>query len=145
MMKVDSILQSKGNRVVSVRPTTSIRVVIGRMTLEHIGAVVVSRDGQTAAGILSERDVARGLTAHGAAVFELTAGDLMAPAIATCTRRDSVKEIMVKMTKTRMRHLLVLENGLLCGVVSVGDVVKSRLREVEFEANVLQDAHLATH
>ena len=144
-MKVETILQSKGSRVVTVAPQASIRVAIGRMMLEHIGAVVVSRDDQTALGILAERDIVRGLAAHGAAVLDLTAEDLMAPGMTTCTRRDSVQEVMAKMTNTRMRHLVVVENGRLCGVVSIGDVVKNRLQEVELEANILRDAYLATH
>jgi len=144
-MKVETILQSKGSRVVTVAPQAAIRVAIGRMMLEHIGAVVVSRDDQTALGILSERDIVRGLAAHGAAVLDMTAQDLMAPGMTTCTRRDSVQEVMVKMTNTRMRHLVVVENGRLCGIVSIGDVVKNRLQEVELEANVLRDAYLATH
>jgi CBS domain-containing protein len=144
-MKVESILQSKGSRVVTVTPHASIRVVIGRMMLEHIGAVVVSRDDQTALGIVSERDIVRGLAAHGAAVLDMTAADLMAPGITTCTRRDTVQAVMAKMTNTRVRHLLVVEDGRLCGIVSIGDVVKNRLQEVELEANILRDAYLATH
>jgi CBS domain-containing protein len=144
-MKVETILQGKGSRVVTVAPQASVRVAIGRMMLEHIGAVVVSRDDRTALGILSERDIVRGLTAHGAAVLDMTAEDLMAPGMTTCTLRDSVQEVMAKMTNTRMRHLVVVENGRLCGIVSIGDVVKNRLQEVELEANVLRDAYLATH
>ena len=144
-MKVEAILEGKGERVVTVTPHTSIRVAIGRMMREHIGAVAVSQDDRTALGILSERDVVRGLAVHGDAVFDLAAEDLMARAMATCARGESLQDVMVKMTKTRMRYLLVVENGRLCGIVSIGDVVKSRLQEVKREANVLRDAYLAIH
>jgi len=144
-MKVEAILEGKGERVVMVAPHTSIRVVIGRMKREHIGAVVVSQDDRTALGILSERDVVRGLAVHGDAVFDLAAEDLMARAMATCARGESLQDVMVKMTKTRMRYLLVVENGRLCGISSIGDVVKSRLQEVKREANTLRNAYLAIH
>jgi CBS domain-containing protein len=144
-MKVEAILEDKGERVVMVTPHTSIRVAIGRMMREHIGAVAVSRDDRTALGILSERDVVRGLTVHGDAIFDMTAKDLMARAMATCARGDSLQDVMAKMTKTRMRYLPVLENGRLCGIVGIGDVVRSRLQEAKREAIILRDAYLATH
>ncbi len=144
-MKIRAILQNKGNRVVTVWPHASMHIVIGCMMLERIGAVVVSPDGQTVAGILSERDIVRGLARHGTAFFELKAEDLMAPGIAACTRQDSVQEVMAKMTNTRTRHLPVIEDGWLCGIVSIGDVVKNRLEEVELESNVLRDVYLASH
>jgi CBS domain-containing protein len=144
-MKVEAILEGKGERVVMVAPHTSTRVVNGRMKREHIGAVVVSQDDRAALGILSERDVFRGLAMHGDAVFDLAAQDLMVRAMATCARGDDLQDVMAKMTKTRMRYLPVVENGRLCGIISIGDVVKSRLQEVKREANILRDAYLAIH
>ena len=142
-MKVDAILKNKGGRVVTVQPDSSIAIVIRRMKLERIGAVVVSRDGETIAGILSERDIVHGLVEHGVGVLELKAADLMTREVLTCTREDSIQAIMARMTHSRIRHLPVVENGKLFGIVSIGDVVKNRLEEVELEANVLRDAYLA--
>ena len=144
-MKVSGILESKGGRVVTVRPEATIDTVVHRMRLEHIGAVVVSEDGQSVAGILSERDILRALAEHGAALLGLQAGELMTREVITCRRDDTVQSAMVKMTHGRFRHLPVVENGRLLGIVSIGDAVKSRLEEVELEANVLRDAYLAIH
>jgi predicted transcriptional regulator len=80
-----------------------------------------------------------------AALFELEAEDLMAPGIVTCTPQDSVKEVMAKMTRARMRQLPVMEKGRLCGIVSIGDAVKNRLEEVQLESNVLRDVYFASH
>jgi len=142
-MKVDTILKEKGNRVVTVRPETSIDTVIRRMKLDHIGAVVVSPDGETIAGILSERDILYGLVEHGVALLALKATDIMTREVLTCSREDSVQNIMRRMTHSRVRHLPVVENGRLCGLVSIGDAVKHRLGEVELEANVLRDAYMS--
>ena len=142
-MKVDTILKEKGNRVVTVRPETSIDTVIRRMKLDHIGAVVVSPDGETIAGILSERDILYGLVEHGVALLALKATDIMTREVLTCSREDSVQNIMRRMTHSRVRHLPVVENGRLCGMISIGDAVKHRLGEVELEANVLRDAYMS--
>ena len=122
-MRVESILQEKGSRVVTVTPEMSMQIVIGRMSFERIGAVVVSRDGQMPDGILSERDVVRGLVEHGSGLLEFRAGDLMVPAT-TCSRKDTVREVMAKMTRGRIRHLPVVEKGRLLGIVSIGDAVR---------------------
>lgn len=144
-MKISSILETKGERVVTVRPEATIDTVVHRMRLEHIGAVVISRDGTSVAGILSERDILRALAEHGAALLGLKAADLMTREVVTCSRSDTVQSAMVKMTHGRFRHLPVVENGRLVGLVSIGDAVKNRLQEVELEASVLRDAYLAIH
>jgi len=142
-MKVDTILKEKGGRVVTVRPDTSIDTVIRRMKLDRIGAVVVSPEGETIAGILSERDILYGLVEHGIALLGLKASDVMTHEVLTCSREDSVQSIMRRMTNSRVRHLPVTENGRLCGMISIGDAVKHRLGEIELEANVLRDAYMA--
>ena len=144
-MKISGILESKGSRVVTVRPEATIDTIVHRMRLEHIGAVVISRDGTSVIGILSERDILRALAEHGAALLGLKASDLMTRDVVTCSRDDTVQGAMVKMTHGRFRHLPVVENGRLAGLVSIGDAVKSRLQEIELEANVLRDAYLAIH
>ena len=144
-MKVAQILKGKKAGVVTVRPTSSIDAVVHRMKLERIGAVVVSPDGKSIVGILSERDILRALAEHGAALLELKAEDLMTREVTTCGREDTLQNVMARMTHHRIRHLPVVEQGELVGIVSIGDAVKSRLEEVEMEANVLRDSYLATH
>jgi len=144
-MKVETILHSKGRRVVTVQRHASIESVVGHMRLEKIGAVVISPDGHTVDGIVSERDVVRALAAHGAEVFHLKAEDIMTHQVITCGRQDSVQSVMTTMTRNRIRHLPVVEKGRLEGIVSIGDAVKNRLEEVQLEATVLRDAYLAMH
>lgn len=137
-------MREKGSRVVTVAPEISMRVAIGRMNFERVGALVVSQDGQHPVGILSERDVIKGLVEHGANLLDLQAHNLMVPAV-TCRSADTIREVMSKMTKRRVRHLLVVENDRLLGILSIGDVVKNRLKEAELEANALRDAYMAQH
>jgi CBS domain-containing protein len=144
-MKVETILRNKGRRVVAVPPHSSIESVVNRMRLEKIGAVVVSEDGRTVGGLLSERDIVRALAAHGVELVHMTAEDIMTRQVVTCSRQDTVQNVMAVMTRNRIRHLPVVENGRLEGIVSIGDAVKNRLEEVEFEAAVLRDAYLAAH
>ena len=144
-MKVAQILKGKEAGVVTMRPGSTIDTVVRRMRLERIGAVIVSPDGKSIVGILSERDILRALAEHGTALLELKAEDLMTREVATCSREDTLQSVMAKMTHRRIRHLPVVEQGELVGIVSIGDAVKSRLEEVELEANVLRDSYLATH
>ena len=138
-MKVREILKGKGSRVVTVAPHSSIHDLARRLKLEGIGAAVVSRDGYRVDGIVSEREMARGLAEHGARLLDKPVSDIMLVSVVTCTAEDSVKEVMRRMTRHRVRHLPVVEDGKLAGIVSIGDVVKSRLDEMELEANVLRD------
>ena len=146
-MKVREILDAKGRGVVTIRPDATLSTAVHRLALERIGALVVSDDGVRVAGILSERDVVAGLARDGADL--LAAGrrvaDLMTRNVVTCGPDDTVKQLMAEMTRRRVRHLPVVEGGRLVGIVSIGDVVKSRLGEVELEATVLREAYIATH
>jgi CBS domain-containing protein len=144
-MKVAEILKSKGTKVVTMRPGSTIDTVVHRMRLERIGAVIISPDGKSILGVLSERDILHALAEHGADLLRLKAEDLMTREVVTCSREDALQSVMVKMTQRRIRHLPVVEQGQLVGIVSIGDAVKSRLEEVELEANVLRDSYLATH
>lgn len=138
-MKVKEILKSKGTRVVTVRPHSTVDALAHRLRLEGIGAAVVSEDGDRVDGIVSERDIVRGLAEHGPRLLDLPVSNIMASSVVTCTPEDSVKEVMRRMTIRRVRHLPVVEGGKLAGIVSIGDVVKNRLDEIELEANVLRD------
>jgi CBS domain-containing protein len=143
-MKVETILAAKGERVETIRPDREIKLAAARLRDARIGALVVSTDGSEVKGILSERDIVRGIADRGAAALELTVRNLMTPTVITCTPEDSVTHLMKLMTSRRIRHLPVISaEGELCGIVSIGDVVKNRLEELELEATVLRDAYIA--
>ncbi len=142
-MKVSDILSAKGNAVRTVMPSESIATLAHRLRLEGVGAFIVSEDGHTIDGIISERDVARGVAEHGADLPGLPVSSLMTRSVVTCTPDDSIAKIARIMTQRRVRHLPVEQSGALAGVVSVGDVVKHRLEEMELEANVLRDYAIA--
>jgi CBS domain-containing protein len=146
-MQVREILAAKGQRVVTIRPDATIATAVHRLALERIGALVVSEDGSTIAGILSERDIVQGLAQDGGAIMgtDRRVADLMTKNVTACRPDDQVKAIMAEMTRRRVRHLPVVENGRLIGIVSIGDVVKSRLEEMELETLVLRDAYIAAH
>ena len=142
-MKVEGILRSKGAKVVTVRPDASLASLVQKLREEQIGAVVVTEDGRSVLGIISERDVVRGLAEHGPRILEMAVSDLMTRTVFSCAQDDTVKHLMSEMTRKRIRHLPVLADGVLCGIVSIGDVVKNRLDELEMETNVLRDAYIA--
>ncbi len=138
-MKVQAMLSAKGHEVATTLPETVISIVIRKLKLEGVGALVVSEDGDHVVGIISERDVVRGLAEHGAELLDMRVADLMTRNVKTCSPEDDLKHVMTEMTRSRIRHLPVTEDGRLCGIVSIGDVVKTRLDELETETSVLQD------
>jgi CBS domain-containing protein len=138
-MRVIDILKDKGTRVVTVRPDTGCRELLATLALHNIGAVVVSSDGVTAEGIVSERDIVRRLNDRGDAVLDGPVSDIAVWNISTCTFDDAVDELRETMTLRRTRHLPVLQDGCLAGIVSIGDVVKSCMRQLEFEHQNLID------
>ncbi len=129
----------------TVRPGESVPNLAQRLRIERIGALIVSEDGQTIDGIVSERDVAHGLAEHGAGLMEMKASNLMTRGVVTCSPDDTIASVARIMTNRRVRHLPVQEHGKLVGIISVGDVVKHRIDEVEMEANVLRDYAIARH
>jgi CBS domain-containing protein len=141
-MNVDGILRSKGANVVTIRPDATVRQLVDGLREERIGAMVVSEDGRTVLGIVSERDVVRGLAERGPRILEVAVAELMTRQVFSCTPQDTVKHVMAEMTKRRIRHLPVLAEGALSGIVSIGDVVKNRLEEMETETNVLREAYI---
>jgi len=138
-MKVDDILSGKGTAVLTVRPEESIQTFAHRLRMERVGALVVSEDGRHFEGIISERDLARGLAEHGARCLELRVSDLMTRRVLTCARTDLLATVARMMTANRIRHLPVVEGRRLVGLVSIGDVVRHRFEEMETEASVLRD------
>src|SRR5215203_4357961 len=144
-MRVADILKVKGTKVITVRPDLSIELLVQRLRMERVGALIVSDTGTTVDGIISERDVAHGLAEHGAQVLGRKAADLMTKGVVTCSSDDSIAHVAKVMTHRRIRHLPVVEGTRLAGIVSIGDVVRHRLDELELEANVLRDYAVARH
>jgi CBS domain-containing protein len=142
-MKVASILKVKSTSVVTTSPGTSIATSARLLRDEHIGALIVSEDGATALGIITERDIVHGLADRGPSLLDLPVSLVMTRLPVTCTPDDDIQTVMSRMTRLRVRHLPVVVGGRLQGIVSIGDVVKHRLDELELEANVLRDAFLA--
>ena len=137
-MNGETILRGKGRGVVTIRPGETVAAALQVLRDRNIGALVVSDDGTSVDGIISERDVAYGLADHGSALLSFSVGEAMTRRVATCAPGDSAAELMAKMTNRRIRHLPVVDDGSLVGIVSIGDLVKSRLDEIEDEARSLR-------
>ena len=137
-MRISDVLHSKaqGETVVTVRPETTVRDLIALLDQHNIGAVVVSTDDNPVAGIVSERDIVRGLVT-GVGLLDETVDAIMTHEVQTTTPRDSVHDLMKLMTEHRIRHVPVVSDGELHGLVSIGDVVKHRIGELEFERDQL--------
>ena len=138
-MDVKHILRAKGRNVTTIGPDATVGRAAELLRQRNIGAVVVVEQAGTVAGIISERDIVHGVADKGTACLEQTVAELMTRRVHSCALDDSITELMGRMTKERIRHLPVLENGRLCGIVSIGDVVKNRLEEIEFEADQLRE------
>ncbi|MFC6637874.1 CBS domain-containing protein [Sulfitobacter sp. JBTF-M27] len=138
-MLVSQILKSKSEDVVvTVPPGMLISDAAKMLSEKRIGTLVISADGKKAMGILSERDIVRELGNQGAAVLSLSVDKLMTSKLVTCSRDDRADEILQKMTEGRFRHMPVVEDGTLVGIVTLGDVVKARLTELSMEKNALE-------
>lgn len=139
-MNVQSIIGGKGTDVATVTQTASLHEAIGLLGEHRIGALVVSGDGEAIEGIISERDIVRTTAAGGAAALDGSVGSVMSTDVITCTASDGVDRLMGLMTERRIRHLPVVdEGGRLAGIISIGDVVKARLTELEQENRALSD------
>lgn len=145
-MKVQDLLKAKKNgAVLTVRPEDTILNLLHRLRVEGVGAMVVSRDGNSLDGIISERDVVRALAVDGAKVLSFLVSDLMTKSVITCSPEDSIANVGRMMTARRVRHLPVGDaDGRLVGLISIGDVLKHRIDEIEFEATVLRDLAIAS-
>jgi CBS domain-containing protein len=133
-MRIRDIMRAKGDAVATVRPDATVRELLAMLAEHNIGAVVVSADDITIAGIVSERDVVRQLHARGDdGLLALPISEIMTADVRTCGLDDHVDELRRVMTQHRIRHLPVLRDGRLAGIVSIGDVVKSAIDELETE------------
>jgi len=137
-MTIAAILRHKGHDVASVLPTTLIADVAHQLTDRHIGAILVRDAAGRLLGIVSERDIVRGLSRHGSACLAMTAAGLMTSVLYTVTPTTTVAEAMALMTHSRVRHLPVLEGGALVGLISIGDVVKTRIDQQAQEVDSLR-------
>lgn len=137
-VRVGQILASKGRDVATVAPTASVLDAARVLAVKKIGALVVTEDGSTVAGILSERDVVR-LIGSSNPDLEASVATVMTAAVTVCTEDDTVDGLMKIMTDGRFRHMPVVTDGRLAGMISIGDVVKSRTQELETEADALKD------
>ena len=138
-MQVRHILQQKGRDIVAIPPTATLRDAAQLLAKKRIGALLI-KDGAALAGILSERDLVRAIAAEGADALDRKVAAYMTKSVATCTESDTVEDLMEMMTRGRFRHVPVIDaDKTLCGLVSIGDVVKSRIAETLNEANSLRD------
>lgn len=139
-MNVQSILGAKGSGVVTVRDDISLADASMILRDNGVGALIVSNDGQHIDGIISERDVVRALANHGASVLGRAVASAMSKNVVTCRAGDAVESLMVSMTERRVRHVPVVDDvGILGGVISIGDIVKARLGQLESENQQLYD------
>jgi CBS domain-containing protein len=137
-MTIAAILRHKGNDVARVAPTATIADVAARLGELRIGAILVMDTADQLLGIVSERDIVRAMPAHGARVLEMTAAQLMTQVLYTTTPQTSVADAMGQMTERRVRHLPVMDQGRLVGIVSIGDIVKARIDQQAQEVDSLK-------
>ena len=142
-MNVAAILSAKGNTVEVVGPDAPVTVAVHRMATRNIGSLVVVGPDDQLMGVVGERDIVRAVEHHRARFQELRVRDVVNTSVATCTVTDDLAEVMRRMTATRSRHMPVLEGAQVVGLISIGDVVKHRLGELELETHVLRDVYLS--
>lgn len=138
-MTISSILQGKGDNIVTLRPTATLGEAVSRLAENRIGAIVVVDEQMGVEGIISERDIVRLLHERGVGVLSTPVGDVMTRAVVTCTPDEIIPAIMERMTRGRFRHVPVVAGERLVGIISIGDVVKHRVEEMERESAALRD------
>jgi predicted transcriptional regulator len=144
VVTVESILRKKGADIVTISPEASIKTAADWLRAKNIGALVVM-GGDAILGLISERDIVHAFSRYGEVVVSMPVKSIMPQALPTVGPDDDLNRVMRLMTRHRVRHMLVLHNGKLGGIISIGDVVKHRLDDLELEANVLRDAYIAKH
>lgn len=138
-MRIENLLASKGSSVVTVKPGALVRDAVSALVAHRIGALVVSEDGRHIDGIVSERDIVQGLDSNGTGLLDSPVSAIMSTTVYTCSPTDATDSLMATMTEHRVRHIPVVENGELVGIVSIGDVVKRRMEELEKDRKELED------
>jgi CBS domain-containing protein len=142
-MTVEHILRAKGRTVITIEPELTLAQAAQLLSERRIGAVIVANTFRPVLGILSERDIVRALAARGPAALDEPVSRSMTEKVVTCTGASAINEVMELMTDGKFRHVPVVENGRLSGIVSIGDIVKHRLAEVEAESRAMRD-YIAT-
>ena len=143
VMNVEHILSEKGRKVVTIAPNATLADASRTLSENRIGAVVVSDPGNPVLGILSERDIVRAIASNGAAALTEPVSRYMTGKVVTCTSRTAINDLMETITTGKFRHVPVVENGALAGIVSIGDIVKFRVAEIESESQALRE-YIAT-
>jgi CBS domain-containing protein len=138
-MTVKTVLSHKGRDVVTIEPTATLERAVESLARHRIGALVVLGADQRVIGIIYERDIVRALSAQGAAALSTPLAQVMTRDVITCSETDRMGDIMERMTTGKFRHIPVVEQGRLAGIISIGDVVKHRLHEMETESAALRD------
>ena len=141
-MKVMQILREKGTTVYTISPRAELRTAIDWLNTHRIGALVVLDEGGGLAGIVSERDIIEALARSDSRVLSERVSTIMTRDVITCAPEDRLDDLMAVMTRRRVRHLVVIDGGRLAGIVSIGDLVKAQLTELELKSSVLRDAYL---
>lgn len=137
-MYVDTILKKKGDTVVTVEPDTLVSAAAQILNENHIGAALVRDSSGKIVGVLSERDIVRGVAVNRETCLSMMVRDLMTHPVISCSPNDSIDRIMELMTERRIRHLPVMQGDTLLGIISIGDVVKQRISEIEYESEALK-------
>jgi CBS domain-containing protein len=140
---IEQILKGKGRSVMTARQDDTIHEIASRLSHRKIGAIVIINGAEQVEGIVSERDIIRLVAEHGAKALSMPASGAMTRNVVSCTSKATIEEIMDIMTNGRFRHLPVIENGKLAGIISIGDVVKHHTAEVQLEVTAMRD-YLAT-
>jgi CBS domain-containing protein len=139
-VKISDVLRAKGSGVITVQPDETVSGLLAVLDEHRIGAVVVSTDGTTVEGIVSERDVVRHLHSTGAGILEAPVSQIMTSEVSTGTAADNIADLAATMTEERVRHVPILDDaGRLVAIVSIGDIVKHRLSELQSERDQLRD------
>jgi predicted transcriptional regulator len=143
-MIVETILRQKGTDVATIEPEASIRRAANWLRVKNIGALVVTSGGKAVLGLISEREIVHAFSRYGETAASMLVKEIMQHGVITISPDESVSRVMQLMTRHRVRHMPVLREGKLAGIISIGDVVKHRLEDLECETNVLRDAYMAT-
>jgi CBS domain-containing protein len=138
-MNVKAILAAKGGDIFSIEPAADLAAAAKLLSTHRIGAVIIRGAGGRLAGILSERDIVRAVSEHGIDALSVSVSQMMTRNVTTCGENDSIADLMERMTAGKFRHMPVLRDGQLIGVVSIGDVVQQRVEAIEQDADALRD------
>ncbi len=144
-MHISDILNAKGTEVIATGPAETVAATARLLNYQRIGAVLVRDAKDNVVGVVSERDIIRGIAVNGARALDMEVRELMTREVVSCKPTDTIAEVMRVMTTRRFRHMPVMEDGTLKGMISIGDVVKYRLDESELETRVLRDYVIASH